>query len=63
MIHQSGAGPQPIKNKELNVANLTDAIKFVLKPGAANAAKRLQRQIESEVGNVISPTNDVRLVS
>lgn len=50
MIQKAGAGPEPIPHKELNVDNLSDAIKFAISPSAKNAAKQMADQIRSEVG-------------
>ncbi|THH04471.1 hypothetical protein EW145_g5499 [Phellinidium pouzarii] len=50
MVYQSGAGPQPIRHKDLDVERLTAAINFVVKPGSQEAAHRLSRQIQAEDG-------------
>ncbi len=52
MVHDAGAGPAPIPQKELNAGNLTDAIKFTLRPEAQAAAKRMGQQIRNEVSAV-----------
>jgi sterol 3beta-glucosyltransferase len=50
MIHQAGAGPDPIPHKELTVDNLRDALKFALSPSAQTAAKNMAQQIHDEDG-------------
>ena len=54
MIHKAGAGPKPIPHKELNVENLSDAIKFAIGPSAKKAAKKMALQIHEDVN--ISPS-------
>ncbi|WVW85218.1 hypothetical protein I302_107256 [Kwoniella bestiolae CBS 10118] len=49
-IHARGAGPSPIPYKHLNVANLTEAIRFVLSPKAQVAAAEMGRQMRLENG-------------
>lgn len=49
MIQKAGAGPEPIPQKQLNVDNLTEALKFAISPGAKDAAKRMGQKIEHEV--------------
>lgn len=49
MIHKAGAGPEPIPHKQLNVAKLTEAIKFAISPSAKIAAKAMADQIKAEV--------------
>jgi hypothetical protein len=53
MIHKAGAGPEPIPHKQLNVAKLTDAIKFAVSPSAKVAAKAMADQIKSEVRCIV----------
>lgn len=50
MIHKAGAGPEPIPHKQLNVAKLTEAIKFAISPSAKIAAKAMADQIKAEDG-------------
>ncbi|KAI5118322.1 hypothetical protein M0805_006605 [Coniferiporia weirii] len=50
MIYRSGAGPKPVRRKDLDVERLTEAIQFVLKPEARAASLRLSRQIQAEDG-------------
>ncbi|TDL28120.1 glycosyltransferase family 1 protein [Rickenella mellea] len=50
MVHDAGAGPAPIPQKELSEDNLTDAIKFTLRPEAQAAAKRMGQEIRNEDG-------------
>jgi sterol 3beta-glucosyltransferase len=50
MIHQAGAGPDPIPHKELTVDNLGDALKFALSSSAQAAAKKMAQQIHDEDG-------------
>ncbi|KAG6831242.1 hypothetical protein H0H87_005808 [Tephrocybe sp. NHM501043] len=52
MIHNTGAGPEPIPHKKLNVGNLRDAIRYAVSPPAKEAAKRMAEQIHSEDGVV-----------
>lgn len=49
MIHESGAGPPPIGKKELDVENLTEALKFVMRPATETAARQLSVKIKAEV--------------
>jgi sterol 3beta-glucosyltransferase len=49
MVHQAGAGPEPIPHRELTAESLRAAIDFVLSPGAKRAAVRLAEQICNEV--------------
>ncbi|KAK4099183.1 glycosyltransferase family 1 protein [Parathielavia hyrcaniae] len=50
MVAAAGAGPSPIPQKKLNVANLGDAIRFCLTPEASNAAQTMATQMRSENG-------------
>jgi hypothetical protein len=50
MVASAGAGPQPIPQKQLNAANLADAIRFCLTPEAAAAAGSLAAKMKSENG-------------
>ncbi|KAF8913387.1 hypothetical protein CPB85DRAFT_1561165 [Mucidula mucida] len=50
MIEKAGAGPKPIKPKQLDVDRLKEAIAFVMSPSAKDAAQRMADQIRSENG-------------
>ena len=62
MIHEAGAGPAPIRHKELRVENLTEAIKFSLFPSTDKAAKQLCAKIRAEVSLYIV-INSLRTLS
>ena len=63
MIHNSGAGPPPIQHKELNIENLTEAIKIALKPATEAAAKQLSAKIKAEVRLLITINTLVFLIA
>ncbi|KAJ7162111.1 hypothetical protein C8R46DRAFT_1103536 [Mycena filopes] len=50
MVAASGAGPEPVHHKDLDVRRLADAIAFCLTPHAAAAASELARKMKSESG-------------
>ncbi|GKT49505.1 sterol 3-beta-glucosyltransferase UGT80B1 [Colletotrichum spaethianum] len=50
MVANAGAGPKPIRQQHLNVANLADAIRYCLSPRAVSAAQSIAAQMESENG-------------
>ncbi|KAK4236149.1 sterol 3-beta-glucosyltransferase [Achaetomium macrosporum] len=50
MVAAAGAGPAPIPQKQLNVTNLGEAIRFCLTPEASAAAQRMATQMRSENG-------------
>ncbi|CAG7921989.1 unnamed protein product [Penicillium olsonii] len=50
MVKATGAGPEPIPYKALNVESLADAIEFCLEPGVAAVARRIGDQINRENG-------------
>lgn len=50
MVAASGAGPEPVHHKDLDVRQLADAIAFCLTPHAAAAASELARKMKSESG-------------
>ncbi|KAH6889706.1 hypothetical protein B0T10DRAFT_39116 [Thelonectria olida] len=52
MVAESGAGPRPIPQKELDVQNLAEAIRFCLTPEAAYAAGELAARMKRENGVV-----------
>ncbi|KAF5202316.1 Sterol 3-beta-glucosyltransferase [Thalictrum thalictroides] len=49
-IHQIGLGPKPIPIYELNVENLSNAIRFMLQPEVKEQANQLAKKIENEDG-------------
>ena len=49
MIHQAGAGPKPIPQRELCVDNLSDALVELLSEPAKVAARHIAEQIRDEV--------------
>lgn len=49
-IHQNGVGPAPIPIYELNVEQLSNAIRFMLEPEVKIRAMKLAKQIKSEDG-------------
>jgi hypothetical protein len=49
MVHQAGAGPEPIPCKKLCVENLRDGIMFALSAGAKSAAAKVAQRIRDEV--------------
>ncbi|WYZ35207.1 hypothetical protein EsH8_I_001483 [Colletotrichum jinshuiense] len=50
MVAIAGAGPKPIPHKQLNVQNLSDAIRFCLTPEASAAAGELAAKMKTENG-------------
>ena len=50
MVAAAGAGPAPIPQKQLNAANLADAIRFCVTPEATEAAQRMAAQMKTENG-------------
>ena len=50
MVKATGAGPEPIPYKALNVDNLADAIEFCLEPAVAAVARRIADRINQENG-------------
>ncbi|OMP03860.1 UDP-glucuronosyl/UDP-glucosyltransferase [Corchorus capsularis] len=49
-IHERGLGPSPIPISQLNVENLSNAIKFMLQPEVKSLAMELAKLIENEDG-------------
>ncbi|KAF9601601.1 hypothetical protein IFM89_020517, partial [Coptis chinensis] len=49
-VHQIGLGPAPIPIYELNVENLSNAIRFMLQPEVKEQANQLAQKIENEDG-------------
>ncbi|KAH7223081.1 hypothetical protein BKA60DRAFT_485715 [Fusarium oxysporum] len=50
MVAKAGAGPFPIRHKELNVDNLTNAIETLLAPATKTAAIRISETMQTEHG-------------
>lgn len=50
MIHRSGAGPQPIPNKELTSEKLAGALRYAASDEAKAAAGKMGERIRSEKG-------------
>ncbi|KIJ63362.1 glycosyltransferase family 1 protein [Hydnomerulius pinastri MD-312] len=50
MVHQGGAGPEPIPHKELTAENLRDALKFALSPAARQGAQQMSEKMQNEDG-------------
>lgn len=50
MVAAAGAGPSPIPQKQLNAANLAEAIRFCLRPEVSAAAQKMAAQMRSEAG-------------
>lgn len=50
MIHAAGAGPIPIHHKSLSVDNLSEAIRFLTTPEAAESAHLIAQRISTENG-------------
>ncbi|XVF39067.1 hypothetical protein PTKIN_Ptkin01aG0006000 [Pterospermum kingtungense] len=49
-VHQRGLGPAPIPISQLNVENLSNAIRFMLQPEVKSLAMELAKLIENEDG-------------
>lgn len=49
MVYRAGAGPKPIKIKDLRTERLTEALLFVITPQAQVAARKLADKIAHEV--------------
>ncbi|KAJ3732112.1 glycosyltransferase family 1 protein [Lentinula guzmanii] len=50
MIHEAGAGPEPIPHKMLTIDNLRDGIQFAINPETKAAARKLADKIQTEDG-------------
>ncbi|KEQ75718.1 sterol glucosyltransferase [Aureobasidium namibiae CBS 147.97] len=50
MIHAAGAGPKPIHHKSLSVDNLSEAIRFLTTPEAAEFAHLIAQRMSTESG-------------
>ena len=50
MVAVAGAGPKPIRSKEINSQNLREAIDFCLSPKAAEAAAKLAQSMHADSG-------------
>ncbi|KAA8906724.1 hypothetical protein FN846DRAFT_710716 [Sphaerosporella brunnea] len=51
MIHNAGAGPEPVPHKDLTAENLAEGIKTLLSDECQNAAKAISRRIKEEDGD------------
>ncbi|GKU90684.1 hypothetical protein SLEP1_g4648 [Rubroshorea leprosula] len=49
-VHQKGLGPEPIPISQLNVENLSNAIRFMLQPEVKSQAMELAKLIQNEDG-------------
>lgn len=54
MVHQAGAGPEPIPQKKLTVDLLAEGIKYCSTASAKAAAGKMGEQIRSEVSQCSS---------
>ncbi|KAH8653737.1 sterol glucosyltransferase [Xylariales sp. PMI_506] len=50
MVAAAGAGPDPIQHRALNSENLTEAVRFCLRPEALAAAKEIAEKMQRESG-------------
>ena len=50
MVAVAGAGPKPIRSKDINSQNLREAIAFCLSPEAAEAATKLAQSMHADSG-------------
>lgn len=50
MVAVAGAGPKPIRSKDINSQNLREAITFCLSPEVAEAAAKLAQSMHADSG-------------
>jgi hypothetical protein len=50
MIHAAGAGPKPIHHRNLSIDNLSEAIRFLTTPEAAQSARLIAQRMSAEDG-------------
>jgi hypothetical protein len=50
MVANAGAGPKPVRFKQLNAQKLADGIAYCLTPQAKSAAQSIAEQMKSEHG-------------